>query len=521
MASSLATFEEQDPKAVINSPRSLQACKQEGVLPQELIYKPVEAFQEKNLSPRLVKLRYDFFEAKRRDLLAASRRARDALLADERRDRESSNHQLAMVAKESGLSKGAVLALNSDGLKQERQKLLRAQESERNWLKSALNAELNQLKALEKANSYMVSEASNNDEAVREASRKLKALNDKRAAEEERKQMEMEARQKLEKQLAKEEFHKQQLELEKKREKEAAEQRAAYQRQVAEAERKIQIEREKQAKREEEYRQLEARKDEMRAQDQRRLDIQAQKKDAYDVVMAEKKEARDMRIYNSIQANMEIENKRREDFEKKQSEEQAREERLMQALAIKQEESAKRSFQTMMKRKVIQEQAQRKAEERRSAILDQQEETEYRLMEHEQKKERYLDFKRELDGLRGKNKEINVERQRRREEAEREAVADAVKKKDEKIDHLNAERQRMWDLRKAAQSEAYRAREAVKMEIMRQRIESKFDSKRLENKLGTLLQSDMFSAKILQTSNSMPSLKHSQSQSSQQVSQEA
>ena len=33
-------------------------------------------------------------------------------------------------------------------------------------------------------------------------------------------------------------------------------------------------------------------------------------------------------------------------------------------------------------------------------------------------------------GLRSKNKEINVERQRRREEHERESIADAVKKKD-------------------------------------------------------------------------------------------
>merc|ERR1719440_955494 len=170
---------------------------------------------------------------------------------------------------------------------------------------------------------------------------------------------------------------------------------------------------------------------------------------------------------------------------------------------------------------MMQEDATRKAEDRRNAILEQQEDTEMRLLEHELKKERYLDFKRELDGLRGKNKEINVERQRRREEAERENVAEAVKKKDEKIDHLNAERQRMWNLRKAAQSEAYRAREAVKMEIMKQRIESKFNSKKLENKLGTLMASDMFSAKILQTSNSMPSLKHSAmaSQSSQQMSQ--
>ncbi|CAE8701844.1 unnamed protein product, partial [Polarella glacialis] len=201
-----------------------------------------------------------------------------------------------------------------------------------------------------------------------------------------------------------------------------------------------------------------------------------------------------------------------------------REERLMQQLAVKQEESAKRSFQTMMRRKVIQDEAAKKAEERRMTILEAQEETEYRLMEHDQKKERYLDFKRELDGLRGKNKEINVERQRRREEAEREGIAEAVKKKDEKIDHLNAERKRMWGLRRAAQSEAYRAREIVKSEIMRQRIHSKFDSAALDNKLQALLQSDMFSAKILQTSSSMPSLKSGSTmatQPSQQVSQQA
>ena len=107
-----------------------------------------------------------------------------------------------------------------------------------------------------------------------------------------------------------------------------------------------------------------------------------------------------------------------------------------------------------MRRKVIADEAAKRAEDRRQAILDQQEapmrfrarskvifiifsfscrsfldehmlqsalpqaisvekrlrklgkrqETEYRLMEHEAKKERYLDFKRELDGLRGKNK---------------------------------------------------------------------------------------------------------------------
>lgn len=313
---SLANYDETNPKAVIDSPRSLQACRQEGVLPQELIFKPVEAFQERNLSPRLVKLRYDFFEAKRRDLLAAARRARDSILADEHRDKENSKHQLELAAQESGMTKGAILALNSDTLKMERQKLLRAQENERAWLKSALQCELNQLKQLEHANLVLQGEANDKEEKMREQSRKLKELNDKRAAEEERKQMEMEARQKLEKQLAKEEFHKQQLEIQNKAKLDAQKSKEAYERQVRDAERKREIEREKAAKREQEYRDLQARKDEMRAQDQRRTDLMAQKQAAFQEFLRERKDARDMRIYNSIQANQELEQKRRDDFER-------------------------------------------------------------------------------------------------------------------------------------------------------------------------------------------------------------
>jgi len=493
---SLLTFDENNPKAVISSPRSLQACKQEGILPEELIYKPVEAFHDKNLSPRLVKLRFDFFEAKRRDLLAAARRAREHLLAE---TKENQNQQLAMVAQESGLSKGAVLALNSDTLKLERQKLLRAQETERKWLNQALEIELKNLKDLESANEFLDSAAKDTQAYFREQSRKMKEMNDRRAAEEERKQLELEARQKLEKQLAKEEFHRQQLEMQQKRKQEAKRLKEAHERQLKEAEKKREIEREKAAKREQEQKDLQARKEEMRAQDQRRMDIMAQKQEAFQEFLRERKNARDSKIYNSILANQDFERKRREDFEKKQQDEASREERLLQAMAEKQEENAKKSFQTLMRRKVIADEAAKRAEDRRNAILDQQEETEYRLMEHEAKKERYLDFKRELDGLRAKNKEINVERQRRREEAEREAIADAVKKKDEKIDHLNAERQKMWELRKTAQAEAYKARECVKEEILKQRIESKFNSKKVEGKLGSLMQNDIFSAKILES----------------------
>merc|ERR1719311_1021189 len=245
----------------------------------------------------------------------------------------------------------------------------------------------------------------------------------------------------------------------------------------------------------------------MRAQDLKRTDQMEQQKRMFQQAMRQKKDERDLRIWKTMENNQEIERKRREDFEERQRQEQAREERLAMQKALEQEESAKKSFQTMMRRKVIQDEAARKAEERRDAIVEQQEDTEARLLEHEQKKERYLDFKRELDGLRNKNKEINVERQRRKEEAHREAQAEDVRRKDEKMEWLQSERKRLWQIRRAAQTEAYRARELVKNEIMRQRVASKFNSKDLTMHVDTHLQHDLFTPKILQTSTSMPVLK--------------
>jgi len=503
---SLANFDENDPRGILNSPRSLQACKTEGVLPQELTFKPVEAFQEKNLSPRLVKLRFDFFEAKRRDLLAATRRARDSILQEERREKETTNQQIDILAKESGLSKGAILALNSDGLKLERDKLRRAQEHERTWLRNALNNELAGLMKLEADNKRMTEQGADDAAKQREAAQRLKELNDKRKEDEERKMMEAEARQKLEKQIAKEEFHKQQLELERKQQIEAQKQREAYERQLRDMEAKKLAEIAKAEKREAAYKQQLAKKEEMRAQDLKRADVMEQQRQAFQEAMRDKKESRDMRIIQSVANNQEIERARRNAFEEKQRQDQIREEGLAQKRAILQEESAKKSFQMMMRRKCIADEATKKAEDRRNAILEQQEEKEQRLLEHEQKKERYLDFKRELDGLRSQNKEINVQRQRRKEEAQREDVADQVRKKDEKMEWLQSERRRLWQIRRAAQNEAHRCREMVKSEINRQRIASKYNSKDLQAQMEQLMKHELFTPKILQSSSSLPTL---------------
>eukprot|EP00929_Paragymnodinium_shiwhaense_P032123 TRINITY_DN17865_c0_g1_i1.p1 TRINITY_DN17865_c0_g1~~TRINITY_DN17865_c0_g1_i1.p1 ORF type:complete len:591 (-),score=144.72 TRINITY_DN17865_c0_g1_i1:335-2107(-) len=62
-----------DPEAEVNSPRSLRACESEGILPEELIYKPEDAFRGPGTSPEVVSMRYEFAEARRQDLLQVAR----------------------------------------------------------------------------------------------------------------------------------------------------------------------------------------------------------------------------------------------------------------------------------------------------------------------------------------------------------------------------------------------------------------------------------------------------------------
>jgi len=508
----LVDFPEYDPGAYINSPRSLKACKQEGVLPQDLIYKPLETFSEKGLSPRLVKLRYDFFEAKRRDLLSSTKRSREAMVNEEKRADGDHNSVLQTISKQSGLSMGALMALNSDGIKLERQKLLRAQDQERKWLKNTLGNELANLKKLENASQKAQQAESNNQAAMQAAAARMKELNDRRAAEEERKALEMEAQQRLEKEIAKEEFHKQQEEIQRQQEKELKKRQEAHERSLADQEKKRQAEVEKEEKKERAFQKQQMQLEDMRAQDLKRMEILDRQRQNMQMMMREKKEAKDFRIYQSMENNMELERQRRQEYEDRMMKEIQREEKLATQKALHQEEGAKKSFQLMMRRKCIQDEANRKLEERRLSIIEQQEETERRLLEHEQKKERYLDFKRELDGLKEKNKMINVERQRRREEAKREEIADQVGKKDEKMEMMSNERERLWQIRKATQVEAARARESVKNQVMSQRIASRYDSKKVGGELDSIMKHPLFSPAVIQGSASMPTLSQAPAQ---------
>lgn len=80
---SLADFDEWATVATLCSPRSVQACASEGVLPEELAYAPPDNFEGGGLPTRIAAMRYDFFEAFRQDVLAMVKQARKVLIYEE------------------------------------------------------------------------------------------------------------------------------------------------------------------------------------------------------------------------------------------------------------------------------------------------------------------------------------------------------------------------------------------------------------------------------------------------------
>merc|ERR1712098_339636 len=126
--------------------------------------------------------------------------------------------------------------------------------------------------------------------------------------------------------------------------------------------------------------------------------------------------------------------------------------------------------------------------------------------EHDTKKERYLEFKRELDGLKDKNKELNVDRMRRRMDHRREVVAETCRQKTSKSDMMMLERDRLWNERLQTALLSQMAREKVKETILNQRIKSKFSSAALQNDLSHIFSDRRLNPQKMKHSASLPNL---------------
>ena len=481
---SLPDLPERPGKDLVLTPRSREACLSEGIDLNELVYRNLEEFVDKQLSPRIVKLRYDYFEAKRKDLMVMAMEARDKLL-QARKPRSvftrspSSTQTIASMSTSEGSDWGM--------LNLEREKLARFQKGEKRWLESCLRHEIDVLKKLEADDQRLTEENSDHTRKMAEESKRIKEMNDRRRVIEEQKQRVAEAQQELEKENAKKAFAQHQLELQKLQEKEAERKKEAHLRSLKEAEERAQKELEQKRGQDLLWEEKQQALREMQENDLARLRIIEKCKGGIMKRLSDRQTAKQARVSKSIEKNREQERKRKQELLGKLLADRTRDERLAEAKQQQMEESAKKSLQLMIKRKIIQTESQKKLEDRRLEIVAHQEEIDRRLAQHEDKRNRYLDFKRELELLRERNKQLNVDRQRKKERYLRDTYAQKIVEKDSKIDVIFAERQQMWEARRKTALASQMSRDHVKRTIMEMRIKSKTDSKKLESYVDSVL----------------------------------
>ena len=456
------------------TPRSQDACASEGISVSELVYRPLEEFADSQLSPRIVKLRYDYFEAKRKDLLLLAVAARDTILS-----RKKSSISIGGPSSHSLHSSSTSDAGGWGMLAMEKEKLARFQQGEKKWLENCLKHELSLLFKLESDDQRLSEESNDSNKKMAEESRRIKEMNDRRREIEEQKARVAEAQQELEKEKAKRAFAEHQAELQKEQAREAERKRQSHMKSIREAEQRAQKELEKKKQQDEVWAEKQQALLEMQNHDLERLRIIERGKGSLMERLYQRRHMKQTRVSKSIEKNGELERRRKQELLGKLLADQDRDKRLARAKEEQMEESAKKSLQLMLKRRVIQDESHKKLELRKQDILAHQAEIDQRLAQHEAKRERYLDFKHELEQLRERNKQMNVDRQRKKEEYLRGVYASRVVEKDSKIETIFAHRQELWEVRRKTAAESQRSRDFVKRSIMEMRVKSKIDAKKL------------------------------------------
>ncbi|KAF4752319.1 hypothetical protein FOZ62_001300 [Perkinsus olseni] len=266
-------------------------------------------------------IRYDFYEAKRKDLLTAAKLARDKLIPSTKGG-GATQPSSSSTATAGG---GTVLIPGVDDeqmlgkldeyctVQLERHKLNRIQQHERRWLESTLGHELNMLKEMENSVAYMEAEDNSAADKMADDAAKMKELNDKRREREEAKQAEAEAQSRLEKEMAKREFLRQQQELMDHQKKEEERKQALHEKSLAEAERRRKQEYDKMMQQEYAWRLQQDKLNEMNRKDEERLRIQEEQKEHRQEYMRSIIKKKNDRVMASMKNNEELEIRRKQE----------------------------------------------------------------------------------------------------------------------------------------------------------------------------------------------------------------
>uniref|UniRef100_A0A0G4HX80 Uncharacterized protein n=1 Tax=Chromera velia CCMP2878 TaxID=1169474 RepID=A0A0G4HX80_9ALVE len=321
---------------------------------------------------------------------------------------------------------------------------------ERSWLRAALQAELVKVQRMEREYSYAREEAAANDDKMKEQARKVREMAQKRL---------------------RREFEEQQNAMRDKQEREAEERRRRVEAQKEAEAKQAEWLRQREEQREREYQEQMGRLILMQAEDRQRMETLDRKKHEKTMDLRRKKEEKERMLRDAAEKDAQL-----------------------QRDAIQQEQNAKKQFQLMMKRKLAADEARRKLEDFQNSVLDHRQQVESRLQQHELKRKKYLEFKKELEGLKGRNKEMNIARQQRRENFRREQMAESLALKMAKAKVLEYEKTMLWNERRKVVAESNRQRELVKDRVAHMKEKSNYSARELEEMIRALSSPHRFSA---------------------------
>eukprot|EP00920_Eleutheroschizon_duboscqi_P005496 GHVT01012985.1.p1 GENE.GHVT01012985.1~~GHVT01012985.1.p1 ORF type:complete len:213 (-),score=20.78 GHVT01012985.1:1469-2107(-) len=117
-----------------------------------------------------------------------------------------------------------------------------------------------------------------------------------------------------------------------------------------------------------------------------------------------------------------------------------------------------------------------------------------RLEGYREEREKSRAFRKEVECMRSKNKEINVERTRRRNDYRQQLICENLKNKRDKVELIQRERQLIWQQRREAVAEAQATRALVKDIIETMRLKPDFGANDVKAAVMTLADSHEFHA---------------------------
>ena len=139
---------------MINSPRSLRACKELGIIPKELYYISLEEYKVNNpssisLIPKALQMRYDGLEKIRKDSITLVKKRRQIIISKENVD----NYNIKRAKTEGAFGTNSIEELKAGEKKAIENLINRERKKIKNIIEEQINKEL--LNKEEKKNEWM------------------------------------------------------------------------------------------------------------------------------------------------------------------------------------------------------------------------------------------------------------------------------------------------------------------------------------------------------------------------------